>query len=74
MFHLQNSYEDWRPVFFIGASVYIVSAIFFIIFGTGLIQNWNFTSDDNSEEAQEEKGTNGELKDMKDVVTKKIDT
>ncbi|CAB3234050.1 unnamed protein product [Arctia plantaginis] len=57
----ENSFESWRPVFFLGASVYIVSAIFFIIFGTGNIQAWNFAPDDKDDK---EERTNGDLKDL----------
>ena len=45
-------------MFFVGASVYIVSALFFIFFGTGNIQSWNFPQD-----TKEDK-TNGDLKEM----------
>lgn len=41
-----------------GASVYIVSALFFIFFGTGDIQPWNFPQD------KKEDKTNGDLKEM----------
>ncbi|CAG4951904.1 unnamed protein product [Colias eurytheme] len=58
-----NTFEQWRPVFFIGASVYIVSAIFFILFGTGNIQPWNFISDDK---AEDDKTKSSDLKDMGD--------
>lgn len=60
-FRSQNSFESWRPVFFLGASVYIISAIFFIIFGTGNIQSWNFAPDDK--DGKEER-TNGDLKEL----------
>ncbi|XP_072944844.1 sialin-like isoform X2 [Epargyreus clarus] len=54
-----NSFDQWRPVFFVGASVYIVSAIFFILFGTGNIQSWNFSNDETNE-AKDDKMRNGD--------------
>lgn len=54
-------------MFFIGASVYIVSAIFFILFGTGNTQNWNY-SEKNRDEI--EKTNNGDLKDMNETQVK----
>lgn len=69
---LQNSFEQWRPVFFVGASVYIVSAIFFIIFGTANIQPWNFPQDDK----RDSKGDitrNGDAKDMHETTVKNGD-
>ncbi|XP_048479695.1 vesicular glutamate transporter 1 [Plutella xylostella] len=59
-----NGYEQWRPVFFIGASVYIVSAIFFIIFGTADTQPWNTVPD---KAGATEKSKNGELKEIKET-------
>lgn len=37
----QNTMEEWRILFFIGGAVYIMPAIFFIIFGSGNVQEWN---------------------------------
>ncbi|XP_050666153.1 sialin-like [Leptidea sinapis] len=37
-----DDFDHWRPVFYVGASVYIVSAIFFILFGSGKTQSWNY--------------------------------
>ncbi|XP_028162756.1 sialin-like isoform X2 [Ostrinia furnacalis] len=67
-----NSFEHWRPVFFVGASVYVVSAIFFILFGTGNIQPWNFGREDTTE-GKEDKEKNGDLKDMNGTAPKKLD-
>ncbi|KAM3965897.1 sialin-like isoform 1-T1 [Aphomia sociella] len=67
-----NSFENWRPVFFIGASVYIISAFFFIIFGTGNIQDWNFPKDVTTE-GKDDKEKNADLKDMKAPATKNGD-
>lgn len=63
-----NGFEHWRPVFFVGASVYIISAIFFIFFGTGNIQQWNFIEQDV--ENRNEKNKNGDLKEMNEITTK----
>lgn len=72
-FNLQNSFEHWRPVFFVGASVYVVSAIFFILFGTGNIQSWNFGREDTTEE-KEDREKNGDLKEMNGTTAKKVET
>lgn len=51
-----------------GASVYIVSAIFFIFFGTGNIQQWNFIEEDV--ENKNEKNASGNLKEMNEITLK----
>lgn len=66
-FSFQNTFEQWRPVFFIGASVYIISAIFFLFFGTGDTQPWNYP------ENQENKDKDGDLKEMNGVHVKNGD-
>lgn len=71
--HLQNSFEQWRPVFFVGASVYVVSALFFILFGTGNIQPWNFEHKDVTAEGKDDKEKNGDLKEMNGAASKKVD-
>lgn len=38
----QNGFAEWRPVFMTGASLYIASAIYFILFGTADTQTWNY--------------------------------
>ncbi|PZC71004.1 sialin [Helicoverpa armigera] len=37
-----NTFDNWGPVFYVGAGAYIGAALFFIIFGTGNIQKWNY--------------------------------
>ncbi|XP_063365579.1 uncharacterized transporter slc-17.2-like [Cydia amplana] len=37
-----NGFSEWRPVFMTGASLYIASAVYFILFGTGETQEWNY--------------------------------
>lgn len=71
-FHFQNSFEQWRPVFFVGASVYIVSAIFFILFGTADIQLWNFPKGDKADGV--DLHSNGDFKDINNATIKNGDT
>lgn len=33
--------QEWQYIFIIGAFVYILPALFFILFGSGEIQQWN---------------------------------
>lgn len=72
IFDFQNSFEQWRPVFFVGASVYIVSAIFFILFGTATIQPWNFPKSDKAD--GKDLHRNGDLKDINNATIKNGDT
>ncbi|KAG7312256.1 hypothetical protein JYU34_001728 [Plutella xylostella] len=39
-----NGFEEWRPVFITGATVYIASAVYFILFGTAETQQWNYVA------------------------------
>ncbi|GLV46734.1 uncharacterized protein CBL_13507 [Carabus blaptoides fortunei] len=41
-----NGMAEWRIIFTIGASVYILSGIVFCIFGTGEMQPWNNITED----------------------------
>lgn len=68
----QNGFEQWRPVFFVGASVYIVSAIFFIFFGTGEIQKWNFSEKDLNDTDNKQK--NGDPRELKDTPLSVVST
>ncbi|XP_030040391.2 sialin isoform X1 [Manduca sexta] len=63
-----SGFENWRPVFYVGASVYIVSAIFFIFFGTGNIQDWNFVDQDR--ESKDDKNANNDLKEINGISVK----
>lgn len=47
---LQNSFAEWRPVFFTGASLYIASAIYFMLFGSAETQSWNYITPEPEEE------------------------
>lgn len=51
-FNLQSSMDEWQYIFGIGAMVYIVPAIIFMLIGSGEVQEWNSKKDDdaNSEE------------------------
>lgn len=48
----QSTINEWRNVFLLGAGVYIIPAIIFILFGSGEVQQWNEqnTRRQNSEE------------------------
>lgn len=41
MYISQNTIDEWTIIFFIGAVVYIVPAVLFMIFGCVRIQSWN---------------------------------
>ncbi|CAB3253310.1 unnamed protein product [Arctia plantaginis] len=45
-----NGFAEWRPVFITGASLYIASACYFILFGTGETQSWNYVAPVEDEE------------------------
>ncbi|CAG4956010.1 unnamed protein product [Parnassius apollo] len=60
-----NTFDHWRPVFFVGASVYILAAVFFVLFGTGNIQPWNFVDNDDSD-----KNKQNEHKEMSEMTIK----
>lgn len=45
-----NGFAEWRPVFITGASLYIASAGYFILFGTGDTQSWNYVAPVEEEE------------------------
>ncbi|CAH0564458.1 unnamed protein product [Brassicogethes aeneus] len=40
-----NGLDEWHIIFYIGSSVYIACAIFFIFFGSGDLQPWNSTEE-----------------------------
>lgn len=45
-----NGFAEWRPIFMTGASLYIASAVYFILFGTGETQQWNYVPPTEEEE------------------------
>ncbi|GAB0086052.1 sialin [Sergentomyia squamirostris] len=53
-----NTMDEWSKIFYIGSVVYIVTAIVFMIFGSGNIQPWN---EPKKPEEQPEKGQNTRL-------------
>ena len=40
-FHLQPSRGQWRIVFFISSAVYLFGMIVYLIFGSGMEQDWS---------------------------------
>ncbi|RXG60092.1 Sialin [Armadillidium vulgare] len=44
-----QTFESWRKVFFIAGGIFIFDAIFFLIFGSGEVQDWNFYEEKKSE-------------------------
>lgn len=47
--------DEWQYIFGIGAMVYIIPGIVFILFGSGEVQKWNSKKDDDAD--SEEKST-----------------
>lgn len=41
VFNSQNTIDEWRSVFIVGAVVYIVPALLFAVGGSGQVQYWN---------------------------------
>jgi MFS transporter, ACS family, solute carrier family 17 (sodium-dependent inorganic phosphate cotransporter), other len=39
--NFQSTMNEWRNVFILDGTLYILSAIFFMIFGSGEVQKWN---------------------------------
>ena len=37
----QGSLAQWQTVFFMSAGIYLVTDVFYVIFGTGVEQSWN---------------------------------
>ncbi|XP_068617628.1 uncharacterized transporter slc-17.2-like [Battus philenor] len=53
-----NGFAEWRPVFLTGASLYIASAIYFILFGTGETQSWNYVAPAEEDEQDKRPSAN----------------
>ncbi|CAH2043611.1 unnamed protein product, partial [Iphiclides podalirius] len=53
-----NGFAEWRPVFLTGASLYIASAVYFILFGTGETQDWNYVAAPDDEEQDKRPSAN----------------
>lgn len=47
----QNTIDEWMWVFITGAVVYVIPSLFFMIFGSGMVQYWN---DMNKSEVKKE--------------------
>lgn len=37
----QSTMSEWRNVFILDGALYIISAVFFMFFGSGEVQSWN---------------------------------
>ncbi|XP_041979291.1 putative inorganic phosphate cotransporter isoform X2 [Aricia agestis] len=64
----ENSAEEWRKVFFISIGFYFLSNLYFILFMSGQVQDWNepkptSSSIENGEQGESEKSKNLEKKD-----------
>ncbi|KAM3965666.1 sialin isoform 1-T1 [Aphomia sociella] len=53
-----NGFDEWRPVFMTGASLYIASAVYFILFGTGDTQSWNYVAPVEEEDKRPSNNSN----------------
>ncbi|XP_072944697.1 sialin-like [Epargyreus clarus] len=53
-----NGFAEWRPVFLTGASLYIASAVYFILFGTGETQSWNYVTPAEDEDRDKRPSAN----------------
>lgn len=49
----QNTVDEWNQIFFISSAMYIFTAIFFMLFGSGEVQYWNDDSYKIKENAQQ---------------------
>lgn len=66
-FLFQQTREQWLSVFYISAAIYIVGAIFYLLFASGELQDW--ARDKESPEVEEMLDKDGvELVDMKRQV------
>lgn len=45
----QSSMDEWQYIFGIGAMVYIIPALIFMLFGSGEVQKWNNKKDDDTD-------------------------
>lgn len=41
--------DEWQYIFGIGAMVYIIPALIFMLFGSGEVQKWNNKKDDDAD-------------------------
>lgn len=40
-FYLQKDPNQWKVIFYMTASIYVLASVIFIIFGSGEVQPWN---------------------------------
>lgn len=58
----QNTITEWHSIFYVGAAIYIGTAVVFMLGGSGCVQPWNeMSSDTDSEEESVEKGAQKEV-------------
>ncbi|KAG5677919.1 hypothetical protein PVAND_007635 [Polypedilum vanderplanki] len=53
-----STMKEWQWIFIIGACVYIIPGIFFIIFGSGEVQKWNNLDEDKGQSNAKSKSDN----------------
>ncbi|KAK3877665.1 hypothetical protein Pcinc_017627 [Petrolisthes cinctipes] len=75
----KQTFQQWRKVFYIAAAIFTVDAVFFIIFASGEVQDWNYVYDDRQNKQHQQDTESGQEK--KEVgkenerdTTKKKDT
>ncbi|XP_049291666.1 sialin-like [Anopheles funestus] len=57
----KNTMEEWKYVFLLTASFYIVSGLFFTVFGSGKVQKWNEIKEQRTTEPVEPEDQNVKL-------------
>ncbi|KAB7495755.1 Sialin [Armadillidium nasatum] len=50
-----ETFASWRTIFFISGGFFIFDAIFFLIFGSGKVQEWNFHKEKKYEKSEQQK-------------------
>ncbi|KAL7630250.1 UNVERIFIED_CONTAM: hypothetical protein RMT77_019607 [Armadillidium vulgare] len=56
-----ETFDSWRKVFFIAGGIFIFDAIFFLIFGSGEVQDWNFYEEKKSETDEDVKAKSEDI-------------
>lgn len=59
---LQNGFAEWQPVLMTGAAVYIATALYFICFGSGDTQQWNYVAATDKEDHEQDSGNSKDTK------------
>lgn len=58
----QRTHGEWQSVFFVSAAIYAFGAVFFMIFGSGDIQDWAICDSElDLEEEKVELNSNGDI-------------